>query len=1074
MTDRFGTDSTRTDRTGLDACLDLAAFRPTLFADVASLVWDRAEHRIVTANPVSVRVFRAVSIAAFASGAPDLRQPGFQHLTRIGETFAIDQPRVERLRFFIGFRPVMMSALCQVAEETPDLVVVTALETLAGTRLDPAEKAALIAAELDGAAAIVDAHGQVLATTETAPTDRALTSALADPDGVGAHGSLDTDTFDGPAGVFSIMRRGTESAVETADASDIGVAAATVEDGAPPASSSAMASPTGTDGPDGAARIGTRFRVILDRAGRVGDSWPALGTIGLGQPQAETTLVGFLQETDADAAHALGRALAARDTFSGQAVQWPLSGDAGHADIALAGLPQIDGDAGFDGFRCFGVIEGLTAEEPAGLGDLDTAAVTAALAEPHDAPEHDSESADADAAEPAEAVQSADVADTAESRLAPREQRAFAAIAAALGAHTDTEPAAEAVAETRESADVETAETETVSVKTDSVETDAAETAASGEDAPDADDDPASGTIDGLESAEELADPAEDERDEPARDDAAADDALRTDQPAQRSVSGPADERAETLEEMWREATGNDAGMPAAARLGGETPSEPSLTLVDTPARAAAPSFTEMMDRLPVGLMFMRDDRPLYANRAFLDLFGYPDLDDLEIAGGLSALFENFAAIGGETGLKRVLAGVTRDGDPIDVEARLQIARWIDGPALLLMARERAKADLSQLLEAKTALFELENVLNTATDGVVVLDPSGTVEKLNSSAEALFGYDSEEMKDRPFTDLLAEESRSEAETYLEGVSGSGMESLLNDGREVTGRVKQGGEIPLFLTLGVIGTRETPKYCAVVRDLTQWKQAETELTEARRDAETASSQKSEFLAKISHEIRTPLNAIIGFAEVMMEERFGPIGNERYKEYAADIRTSGEHMMSLVNDLLDLSKIESGRMELNFTSVQTNDIVEQCVAIMQAQANRDRIILRTSLAHGLPAVVADARSLRQILLNLLSNAVKFTRPGGQVIVSTVFDKEGEVLLRVRDTGVGMSEHDIATALEPFRQVGSPDDQGDQAGSGLGLPLTKALAEANRAQFTIESKIDQGTMVQVAFPSTRVLAE
>ena len=571
-----------------------------------------------------------------------------------------------------------------------------------------------------------------------------------------------------------------------------------------------------------------------------------------------------------------------------------------------------------------------------------------------------------------------------------------------------------------------------------------------------------------------MADPAEDERDEPADDDAAADDALRTDQPAQRSVSGPADERAETLEEMWREATGNDAGMPAAARLGGEAPSEPSLTLVDTPARVAAPSFTEMMDRLPVGLMFMRDDRPLYANRAFLDLFGYPDLDDLEIAGGLSALFENFAAIGGETGLKRVLAGVTRDGDPIDVEARLQIARWIDGPALLLMARERAKADLSQLLEAKTALFELENVLNTATDGVVVLDPSGTVEKLNSSAEALFGYDSEEMKDRPFTDLLAEKSRSEAETYLEGVSGSGMESLLNDGREVTGRVKQGGEIPLFLTLGVIGTRETPKYCAVVRDLTQWKQAETELTEARRDAETASSQKSEFLAKISHEIRTPLNAIIGFAEVMMEERFGPIGNERYKEYAADIRTSGEHMMSLVNDLLDLSKIESGRMELNFTSVQTNDLVEQCVAIMQAQANRDRIILRTSLAHGLPAVVADARSLRQILLNLLSNAVKFTRPGGQVIVSTVFDKEGEVLLRVRDTGVGMSEHDIATALEPFRQVGSPDDQGDQAGSGLGLPLTKALAEANRAQFTIESKIDQGTMVQVAFPSTRVLAE
>src|SRR5262249_39917314 len=198
-----------------------------------------------------------------------------------------------------------------------------------------------------------------------------------------------------------------------------------------------------------------------------------------------------------------------------------------------------------------------------------------------------------------------------------------------------------------------------------------------------------------------------------------------------------------------------------------------------------------------------------------------------------------------------------------------------------------------------------------------------------------------------------------------------------------------------------------------------KKSEQELVNAKHEAEKASSAKSDFLAKVSHEIRTPLNAIIGFSEVMIEERFGPIANERYREYLRDIHTSGGHLLSLINDLLDLSKIEARKLELNFAAVALNDIVQQCVAIMQPQANRERVIIRTSLPLSLPQVVADARSLRQIVLNLLSNSVKFTGAGGQVIVSTAFNDQGEVVLRVRDTGIGMSEKDIVTALEPFRQ-------------------------------------------------------
>jgi signal transduction histidine kinase len=176
------------------------------------------------------------------------------------------------------------------------------------------------------------------------------------------------------------------------------------------------------------------------------------------------------------------------------------------------------------------------------------------------------------------------------------------------------------------------------------------------------------------------------------------------------------------------------------------------------------------------------------------------------------------------------------------------------------------------------------------------------------------------------------------------------------------------------------------------------------------------------------------------------------------------------MSLVNDLLDLSKIEAGKADLHFAPIDANLVIQECLALMQPQAANERVIMRLSLAEKLPRVVADERSLRQIMLNLMSNAVKFNEPGGQVIVSTALNDSGKAVIRVRDTGVGMSEGEIATALEPFRQVG---ETRRTDGTGLGLPLTKALAEANRAQFSIKSGKEQGTLVELAFPTTPAAA-
>jgi len=574
---------------------------------------------------------------------------------------------------------------------------------------------------------------------------------------------------------------------------------------------------------------------------------------------------------------------------------------------------------------------------------------------------------------------------------------------------------------------------------------------------------------------------------------------------------------------------------PAAVADVVEPTATPAPAPADAPAPAAKTAETarpvdpRMLDRLPLAVAVIKDDTVVYANERFLDLLRYPDLATLEAAGGLDGLFagEHVARRweGGEAG--RPMPLIARDGTLVPAETNITTIPWVDGSALMMtlnevapvparVVPEPAKTDvapepakpeiaaeppavaavvetplsaietpsnvvpLTPAIASVTAaapsseaerISELEAIVDTATDGVLMLDAEGIVLSANTAAEALFGTERRAMIGRPLTERLAPESRRSAMDYLDGLARNGVASVLNDGREVIGAVRPEGLIPLFMTIGNISSGPVKKYCAVLRDITQWKKAEEDLTTARRRAEEASIHKSDFLAKISHEIRTPLNAIIGFSELMMDERFGPVGNDRYKDYLRDIHVSGTHIMSLVNDLLDLSKVEAGKMDLRFEAVTLADVVSECVAMMQPQANRERIIIRSSLPVGVPPVVADPRSMRQVVLNLLSNAIKFTPAGGQVIVSTTLEDNGEVVMRVRDTGYGMTDKEMQTAMEPFRQLHTTRSRG--GGTGLGLPLTKALVEANRAVFRIDSTVGQGTLVSIAFPVTRVLA-
>jgi two-component system cell cycle sensor histidine kinase PleC len=231
------------------------------------------------------------------------------------------------------------------------------------------------------------------------------------------------------------------------------------------------------------------------------------------------------------------------------------------------------------------------------------------------------------------------------------------------------------------------------------------------------------------------------------------------------------------------------------------------------------------------------------------------------------------------------------------------------------------------------------------------------------------------------------------------------------------------------------------------------------------AEEANRSKSEFLANMSHELRTPLNAINGFSEIMSGEMFGPLGHERYKDYVQDILSSGQHLLSLINDILDMSKIEAGKMQLQPEPVDPAQLLEQCVRIMRARAEEKDIDL-TVEGEALPSIEADPRAIKQVLLNLMSNAVKFTPEGGKVAVRT-FDAADGVVIQVADTGIGIAEDDLQRVGRPFEQIENQHSKVHQ-GSGLGLALSKSLVEMHGGTLRIDSVLGKGTTVSFTLPT------
>jgi PAS domain S-box-containing protein len=541
------------------------------------------------------------------------------------------------------------------------------------------------------------------------------------------------------------------------------------------------------------------------------------------------------------------------------------------------------------------------------------------------------------------------------------------------------------------------------------------------------------------------------------------------------------------------------------------------LASPEPPARGESGRDRALLDLLPTGILIYRLDRLLYANPAFLRRIGYDSLHALERDGGLDALYVepgvSSASSTSETGTPVTISANQEfsgqfsgqsSGPSSAIEARLFTISWDGDSALALMfspnqvvapsavvaqktvqeivheiiqeavqepvrepaqeaAQGAAQAE-AQPTAGQASAEELGAILDATAESVVMFDAEGNIHACNRSAEALFGYDGAELVRRNLADLFAPESERVVFEYLENIKGAGVAMLLDHGSEVLGRLSEGGTIPLSMTMG----RPRPdgtNFFAVFRDRSRTEKAASDPAQSLRPADRLASGEADILARMSHEISAPLNAILGLAETMTGERFGPLGNERYVEYTKDIRASGERAIAIISDLLALSRIETGKLDLAFADQNLNEMVESCVSVMQPQANRERIVIRTSLAQALPPVVADGHALRQITLNLIGNSIHLANPAGQVIVSTALSDFGEVVLRVRDTGHGLNDNEIAAALEPFRNPQSSDQASDS--SAVNLSLTKALVEANRARFHIKTGGRSGTLIEVVFP-------
>jgi PAS domain S-box-containing protein len=381
--------------------------------------------------------------------------------------------------------------------------------------------------------------------------------------------------------------------------------------------------------------------------------------------------------------------------------------------------------------------------------------------------------------------------------------------------------------------------------------------------------------------------------------------------------------------------------------------------------------------------------------------------------------------------------------------------------------------DITAQVEADRALKASEakwsGILSITPDAIVACDDLYRVTIFNPGAEALFGYTKEEILGQDLGMLLPERFRATHRKHVVAFSSHGeISRLMNERAEVFGLRKDGSEFPAGVSISRLALGQRHLFTAMIHDLTLQKQHENEVIAARDAAEIANRAKSEFLANMSHELRTPLNAVIGFSDALAQEFYGTL-TKRQQGIVHDVGDAGRHLLDLINDILDLSKIEAGKFEPYFEEVDVARTINSSLRLISDRAAAANVEIGTALPETLPALYADERLLKQMLINLLSNGVKFTPSGGKITVKVLLPGNGGMQIEVCDTGCGMKADDIPTALSAFGQVDGTLTRRHE-GSGLGLPLVQSFMQLHGGQLDIESEEGVGTAARLNFPASQ----
>ncbi len=516
--------------------------------------------------------------------------------------------------------------------------------------------------------------------------------------------------------------------------------------------------------------------------------------------------------------------------------------------------------------------------------------------------------------------------------------------------------------------------------------------------------------------------------------------------------------------------------------------------------------YRDLIEGSSFGIQISRKNgERLFVNRKFVEMFGYESAEEMlgvTTPGALVAphdrewMVERRAARsrGESVPDEYEYDALRKDGSILPVQVFFRRVWW-EGEAAIqrtiidITARRKAEREQRESEERYRHLAELSpDGILVHTDEIIVF--------ANDSMARLLGADSPgQLIGKNSTELVPQEQRAEVAARRK-LASAGQNVPLAETRFSR---MDGSTTYVERALKHIIWQGRPSYLVLVRDINERRKTEAErermvenlllaqarieeqgrelkkLAEnsdlARQEAQAANQAKSEFLAMMSHELRTPLNAVLGFSEIIATEAFGPMGVKKYGEYARDIFESGQHLLELINDILDLSKVESGKDEIFNEEIPVSELLAQLAPLVTGRAEHGKVRIEYECPDELPALRADRRKLKQALVNLLTNAIKFTPEGGKVSVSVDCSPEGGHLFRIVDTGIGISQKDIPTALSPFRQVENALNRKIE-GTGLGLPLSKALIELHGGSLKMESTLGVGTTVTLRFPPERVV--